>query len=263
MLLKDKVLIITGIGPGMGVKVPAEAARQGARGVVIATRNAARLDEAEELVKATGTNCRVVKVPTDISDAAQCKRLAETAHKEFGRIDCLVNSAYAHGDSVAMESTSADNILNVLKTNMVGTVQMTQAVVPFMKAQGGGAIVIINTMATMKPLWGEGIYAASKGALQVSAKYLAMELGPHNIRVNSTRMGWMWGAPVEQGLQMMADAQGLKLEDVKAGVEQGIPLRRIPTDLECARAALFLVSDLASAVTGATLDVNGGEFMTT
>jgi NAD(P)-dependent dehydrogenase (short-subunit alcohol dehydrogenase family) len=263
MLLKDKVLIITGIGPGMGVKVPAEAARQGARGVVIATRNAARLDEAEELVKATGTNCRVVKVPTDISDAAQCKRLAETAHKEFGRIDCLVNSAYAHGDSVPMESTSADNILNVLKTNMVGTVQMTQAVVPFMKAQGGGAIVIINTMATMKPLWGEGIYAASKGALQVSAKYLAMELGPHNIRVNSTRMGWMWGAPVEQGLQMMADAQGLKFEDVKAGVEQGIPLRRIPTDLECARAALFLVSDLASAVTGATLDVNGGEFMTT
>src|SRR5687767_2895463 len=112
MLLKDKVLVITGIGPGMGVKVPAEAARQGARGVVIATRNAARLDEAEELVKATGTNCRVVKVPTDISDAAQCKRLAETAHKEFGRIDCLVNSAYAHGDSVPMESTSADNILN-------------------------------------------------------------------------------------------------------------------------------------------------------
>jgi NAD(P)-dependent dehydrogenase (short-subunit alcohol dehydrogenase family) len=262
MLLKDKVLIVTGIGPGMGVKVPAEAARQGARGVVIATRNAARLDEAEELVKATGTNCRVVKVPTDISDAAQCKRLAETAHKEFGRIDCLVNSAYAHGDSVPMESTSADNILNVLKTNMVGTVQMTQAVVPFMKAQGGGAIVIINTMATMKPLWGEGIYAASKGALQVSAKYLAMELGPHNIRVNSTRMGWMWGAPVEQGLQMMADAQGLKFEDVKKGVEQNIPLRRIPTDLECARAALFLVSDFASAVTGATLDVNGGEVMT-
>jgi NAD(P)-dependent dehydrogenase (short-subunit alcohol dehydrogenase family) len=73
----------------------------------------------------------------------------------------------------------------------------------------------------------------------------------------------MWGAPVEQGLKMMADAQGLKVEDVKAGVEAGIALRRIPTaDLECARAALFLVSDMASAVTGATLDVNGGEVFT-
>jgi len=262
MLLKDKVLIITGIGPGMGVKVPAEAAREGARGVVIATRNAARLDEAEAMVKATGMNCRVVKVPTDISDAAQCQHLAETAHKEFGRIDCLVNSAYAHGDSIPVESTSADNIRNVINTNVVGTIQMTQAVVPFMKAQGGGAIVIVNTMATLKPLFGEGIYALSKGALQVSAKYLAMELGPHKIRVNSTRMGWMWGAPVEQGLQMMADAQGLKLDDVKAGIEQGIALKRMPTDLECARAALFLVSDYASAVTGATLDVNGGEVMT-
>jgi NAD(P)-dependent dehydrogenase (short-subunit alcohol dehydrogenase family) len=60
---------------------------------------------------------------------------------------------------------------------------------------------------------------------------------------------------------MMADAQGLKLDDVKSGIEQGIALKRMPTDLECARAALFLVSDYASAVTGATLDVNGGEVM--
>jgi NAD(P)-dependent dehydrogenase (short-subunit alcohol dehydrogenase family) len=262
MLLKDKVLLITGIGPGMGVKVPAEAASQGARGVVIATRNAARLDEAEARVKALGVNCRVVKVPTDISDAAQCQRLADTAKKEFGRIDCLVNSAYAHGDFTGVEATSADNIRNVINTNVVGTVQLTQAVAAHMKAQGGGAIVMINTMAMMKPLFGEGVYAASKAALLTSAKYLALELGPHNIRVNSTRMGWMWGVPVQEGLKMMAEAQGITFEQAVANVEQGIPLRRIPTDEECARAALFLVSDYASGITGATLDVNGGEYMT-
>lgn len=262
MLLKDKVLIITGIGPGMGVKVPALAAEMGARGVVIATRNSARLDEAEEKVKALGGNCRVVKVPTDISDAAQCQNLADTAYKEFGRIDCLVNSAYAHGDFTGMENTTADNIRGVMNTNVVGTIQLTQMVAGYMKQHGGGAVVIINTMAMMKPIFGEGIYAASKGALLTAAKYLALELGQYNIRVNSTRMGWMWGVPVQQGLKVMADAQGLSFDQAKANVEQGIPLHRMPTDEECARAALFLVSDYASAVTGATLDVNGGEFMT-
>lgn len=262
MLLKDKVIIITGIGPGMGMKVPVEAALQGARGLVLATRNTARLDEAEEKVNALGLNCRVVKVQTDIADAAQCQRLADTAHKEFGRIDCLINSAYAHGESVQMDSTTAENLQGVLATNVIGTVQLTQAVAKYMKADGGGAIVIINTMATLKPLWGEGIYAASKGALQVAAKYLATELGPHNIRVNSTRMGWMWGVPVQQGLQYMADAQGVSFDQAKANVEQNIAIRRMPGDEECARAALFLISDYASAVTGATLDVNGGEVMT-
>jgi NAD(P)-dependent dehydrogenase (short-subunit alcohol dehydrogenase family) len=92
-------------------------------------------------------------------------------------------------------------------------------------------------------------------------KYLALELGPQNIRVNATRMGWMWGVPVQGALEGMAKAQGITLDQAVAGVAQNIALRRIVTDDECARAALFLVSDYASAVTGAILDANGGEYI--
>ena len=85
----------------------------------------------------------------------------------------------------------------MLETNVLGTMHMTQAVVPAMKAQGGGAIVNISSMATVKPHTGEIGYAASKGAINVASKYLALELGAHNIRVNVARMGWMLGVPVQ------------------------------------------------------------------
>lgn len=138
---------------------------------------------------------------------------------------------------------------------------MTQAVVPIMQAGGGGAIVNISTMATMKPHTGEAGYAASKGALIVVSKYLATELGPSNIRVNVVRMGWMHGAPVQKFIRQAAKAQGVPEQQVYDSIAANVPLRRLVTDDECARAALFLASDYASAITGATLDANGGEAM--
>ena len=74
-------------------------------------------------------------------------------------------------------------------------------------------------------------------------------------------MSWMWGAPVQGYVQMMADSQGVPLKTVTDSISANIPMRRIVTDDECARAALMLASDYASAVTGATLDANGGEVM--
>ncbi|HSB97126.1 MAG TPA: SDR family oxidoreductase [Spongiibacteraceae bacterium] len=261
MLLKDKVLIISGIGPGLGVKLAVEAAREGAKGLVIAARGTDKLDDAEKRVRELGVTCKIVKVPTDISVPAQCKNLVEVAMKEFGRIDALINSAYFHGNSEPIMGGDLELWKTAFNTNVIGSVELSRAVAPHMAAQGGGAIVIVNTMATMKPLGGEAGYAISKGALTTATKYLAAELGPQNIRVNATRMGWMWGVPVQTGLQMMADAQGLKLEDVAAGIAQNIALRRIVTDDECSRSVLFLASDYASAVSGAILDVNGGEYI--
>ena len=145
--------------------------------------------------------------------------------------------------------------------NLYGTMNLTQAVVPVMKRQGGGAIVMINSMVTRKPLAGQSGYAVSKSALTTATALLAVELGPANIRVNSCYMGWMWGPPVESYLSVVAEQQGTTVEALAAGIAKGIPLGRIPDDAECAKAALFLVSDYAGAVTGAALDVNGGEFL--
>ncbi len=262
MLLKDKVVIISGIGPGLGVKLAIEAAREGARAVAIGARSADKLDDAEQRVREVNADCKVLKQVTDITDRAQCDALVAATIKAFGRIDALVNSAFFHGEMDYVSNANLDNWGAVLGTNLIGTLKLTQAALPQMKAQGGGAIVMINTMAArVVPPLGEAGYAASKAALANAAKYLAKEVGPDNIRVNTIHMGWMWGAPVQGYFEWQAQEAKVPMETLKKKIADTIPLRRIPTDDECARAALFLVSDYASAVTGAALDANGGSYM--
>lgn len=260
MLLKDKVVIVSGIGPGLGIKLALEAAREGAR-VAVAARTAASLDEAERLMTEASPACQVLKVPTDITDRAQCKRLVDTATARFGRIDGLVNSAYFHGKFQSVNQADLGDWAACFNTNLVGTMGLTLETVQAMKENGGGAIVMVNTQATRKPYPSEAGYAVSKGALSVAAKYLARELGTSNIRVNSIHPGWMWGAPVESYVKGAAAARKVGEEVIIKEIAANIPLGRIVTDTECARAALFLLSDYASAITGAILDVNGGEFI--
>lgn len=259
MLLKDKVVIVSGVGPGLGVKLAIEAACEGARAVALGARTAEKLEDAERRVRDASSSCKVLKQVTDIRDASQCRQLAEATRTQFGRIDGLVNSAYYWGVPGPADTADLSAWKAVIDTNLIGTMQMTQAVVPLMKAQGGGAITMISTMASLKPYTGEAGYAASKGALNVVARYLAQELGPEQIRVNVARMGWMMGVPVQAHLARAAREQGVAEEQLYDAVAANISLRRIVTDEECARAALFLLSDYASAITGAVLDVNGGE----
>lgn len=263
MLLKDKVVIISGIGPGLGSKLAVEAAREGARGIAIAARSAEKLDDSEKRIRALGVKAEVLKQVTDINDRGQCEALVAATVKTFGRVDALVNSAFEHGAMDYVGTADLDSWLKgPINTNLIGTLKLTQAVIPQMKRQGGGAIVMINTMAVRQvPPLGEAGYAASKAALGVSVKYLAKELGPSKIRVNSVHMGWMWGAPVIGYVNWQAGELKIPPEQLKAQIAAGIPLGDIPTDDECARAALFMVSDYASAVTGAALDANGGAYM--
>jgi NAD(P)-dependent dehydrogenase (short-subunit alcohol dehydrogenase family) len=259
MLLRDKVVIISGIGPGLGVKLAVEAAQQGARGIVIGARSEAHLADAEQRIRATGAEGEVLSVQTDIRDAKQCERLAAAAAGKFGRIDGLVNSAASHGPMLPVADDDLTSWRADYETNVIGSVQLTKAVARHMKEQGGGAVAMINTMATMKPFMGEAGYAAAKAALLVASKYLAIEFGPHNIRINSIRMGWMWGVPVQSYVSYMAGEKGIAEDEIKNGIVKNIPLNRIVTDDECARAALFLVSDYSSGMTGSVLDSNGGE----
>ena len=169
MLLKDKVVIVSGIGPGLGVKLAIEAAREGARAVAIGARTAEKLDDAEKRMREANPACKVLKLVTDIRDAAQCKRLAESGqqavrpHRRPGEQRLLLGHAgHRRTTPISMPGRT------ILETNVIGTMNMTQAVVPVMKAQGGGAIVNISSMATVKPHTGEAGYAASKGAINVA-----------------------------------------------------------------------------------------------
>jgi len=261
MLLDGKIVIVSGIGPGLGIELATLAAQEGARGLAVAARTPAKLDDAEAAIRARGLATPVVKVATDIRDRAQCTRLVDATVGAFGRVDALVNSAYVPGGFEPAESADLDDWRGTLDVNLFGTMTLTQAVIPVMKRQGGGAIVMINSMVTRKPMPVQGGYTVSKAALTAATAQLALELGPSNIRVNSAYMGWMWGPPVEGYLRAAAEREGTTLEALVAAVARNIPLGRIPDDADCAKAALFLVSDYACAVTGAALDVNGGEFL--
>lgn len=260
MLLKDKVVVVSGIGPGLGVKLAIEAAREGARGVVVSARSADKLDDAEARIRKLGVKAEVLKQVCDITQRAQCDALADAAAKRFGTVDALVNSAFFHGDMDYASTANLDDWRAVIETNLLGTLRLTQATVPHMGR--GGAIVMINTMAVRKvPPLGEAGYAASKAALANSVKWLAKELGPKGIRVNSVHMGWMWGAPVEGYVNWQAQQNNIPVDTIKAQIAADIPLGHIPTDDDCAKAALFMASDYAAAVTGAALDANGGAYM--
>lgn len=261
MLLQDKVVMISGIGPGMGIKLALEAAREGARALAICARNEARLAEAEQRIHALGTDCQVLRMPTDVSDAAACRAFADATVERFGRIDALVNSAFAHGGFEPLESCSDQLLQEALDVNLFGSLHLTRAVLPSMKAQRSGAIVMINTLGVFKPYAGGGAYGISKGSLAVAVRYLAGELAEHGLRVNGLACGWMWGEPVQAHVRAAAAARGVSEEQVRAEFSAGIPGGRMRGDEECARAALFLASDYASAINGAQLDVNGGELM--
>ena len=258
MLLKDKVVIITGIGPGMGRKLALEAAKAGAKSV-IAARSRDFLESVAREVEAMGG--QVVAQPTDVSKPDDCLRLAKAAVDRFGRIDGLVNSAYGAGPFVPFEESDLDTWRQAMDVTLFGSLQMVKAVLPTMKAQGSGSIVNVSTMETRKPLATHGAYTVPKAALLAATRQLAVELGRFGIRVNSAIPGWMWGAPVEGFMEGASKQSGASVDTMKAGIAANIPLGKIPPDEECAKAILVLLSDYTSQVTGASLDVNGGEYV--
>jgi NAD(P)-dependent dehydrogenase (short-subunit alcohol dehydrogenase family) len=259
MLLKNKVVIVSGIGPGLGVELAVLAAQEGAK-LAICARTPSKLDEAETAIAALGLGTEVLKVPTDIADRAQCRALVEATVARFGRVDSLINSAYVGGKFEPIEAADLTDWRATMEINFFGTMTLTQEAIPQLKAAGGGSIVMINTMVTRVPLPWQGGYGASKGALRVATSHLARELGAQGIRVNTAFMGWMWGPPVEGYLKGAAKQQGTTVEALRKEIGKNIALGDIPDDADCAKVAIFLASDYSCAMTGACLDVNGGEY---
>jgi len=257
MLLAGRVGIVSGIGPGLGRAIALALAREGAD-VVLAARTAPALEDVAAEVRAAGR--RALAVPTDVTQPAQCRQLAEAANATFGRIDVLVNNAFRSGPYEPVEQASLEDWRKVFDVNLFGTLALCQAVVPFMKVQGGGSIVMINSMSmrVIEPRFGG--YAASKGALLTAAQTMAKELGASGIRVNSVVPGYIWGPALERYFADLARQRGTTPEAVYAEVASRTALGRIPTSEDVAAAVVFFASDLSRAVTGQALDVNAGHY---
>ena len=256
MLLNDKVGIVSGVGPGLGRQIALAFAREGAA-VVLGARTGSYLETVRAEIEALSGRAAVAA--TDITDATQCERLVDTARDAFGRVDVLVHNAFAPDVFQPFETVDLDAWRHIMDVNLFGSLQLTKAAIPTMKAEGSGSIVFVNSMIVRKILPLQGGYATSKGALLTAAQVLAKELGPHHIRVNSIVPGWMWGPSVQGYFRMMETQTGRPSQDQYDEIAAQIPLGEIPPDEDCANAAVFFASDLSAVVTGQALDVNGGE----
>jgi NAD(P)-dependent dehydrogenase (short-subunit alcohol dehydrogenase family) len=256
-LLKGKIAIVSGIGPGVGKEVAFAFAREGAD-VVLAARTASALDEV-----ALGIQKRRQKalcVPTDISRPADCERLVELAVKQFGRVDVLVNNAFLTHPWGPIESANLEEWKKIFDVNLFGSLRLSQLVVPHMRRRGGGSIVMVNTMSMRIIEPNVGGYASSKAALLTATQTLAKEVGPDGIRVNSVVPGYIWSDKMEAYFRHLATAQGRTYDEVHRDIRERTALHHIPDSAEIADAVLFFASDLSRACTGQALDVNGGHF---
>lgn len=257
MLLEDKVAIITGIGPAMGRSIALAYAREGAR-LVLAARREARLQAVVDEAEAAGAE--VLAIPTDITDRAACQRLVDGAVDRFGHVDVLVQNGHYDGDYKIVADSDPDDWRAIMEVNLFGALHLVQLVAPSMRARGDGRIVLINTGASTDPPPTLGAYAASKAALASLVRTIAVELGPDGIRANGVQLGPVKGENWDGWVQSGSEAAGMTEEEFERDQCKDVPLRSVPTPDQCAGAVVFLASDLAQPITGQSIAVNGGRW---
>lgn len=257
-MLAGEVVLVSGVGPGLGARLATRAAAEGAK-VVLAARSGEVLAQVETDVAEAGGEALGVRC--DVRRAEDVSELVAAAVERFGAITGLVNSAYGHPGFADLLDTPEKQLRRSMDVILFGALNLAREVVPRMREAGRGSIVNIGTVASRKPVRGEGGYAVAKAAMSAATRSLALELGDSGIRVNQAALGWMDGPGVRFYLRMAAEERGVDQQRIYDEIAERIPLGRIPTDEACTGAVLFLLSRYASEITGATLDANGGEHM--
>ncbi|MBL7500792.1 SDR family oxidoreductase [Frankia sp. CNm7] len=258
MLLRNKTTLITGVGSGLGREMASSMLAAGAN-VVIAARSADGLRQAAKELDPSGE--RVLAHPADICDEESCEALVTAAVDRFGAVDSVVQVAAFEDAFGGLFDADLDKWSRAFDTNVLGSLRLLRAVVPAMKERGGGSVVLVGSQSAFKVAMPQGGYAASKGALLSAMYYLADELGPDGIRVNTVVPSWMWGPNVQLYVDFRAQTEGKSTDEILEEIVGKFPLRRMTEDSEVADAAVFFCSDLSRAVTGQYLLVNSGELM--
>lgn len=250
MKLKRKVALVTGAGSGIGQATALLFAAEGARVACVDVNEATAKQTAEQIEKAGG---QALAVRADVSKAPDNLAMVERTVAQWGRLDILYANAGVPQSPTPVEEVDEATFDRIMAVNVRGVFLGVKYAVPVMKKQGGGVILITASTAAIRPRKGLQAYGASKGAVIALTKALALELAPHKIRVAAI-------APVATDTPMLPAFMGKTVVDEKAreAMVRTIPLGRLNTPEDIARAALFLASDDAAMISGSCVEVDGG-----
>jgi NAD(P)-dependent dehydrogenase (short-subunit alcohol dehydrogenase family) len=255
-LLKDRVVVISGVGPALGTTLARRCAEQGAD-LVLAARTVERLDDVAKQITDLGR--RAVSVGTDITDEGQVSNLVEESLKAYGKVDVLINNAFRVPSMRPLANTTFEHMRDAIELTVFGALRVIQGFTPAL-AEARGSIVNVNSMVVRHSQAKYGAYKMAKSALLAMSQSLATELGEQNIRVNSVLPGYIWGGTLQGYFEHQAGKFGTSVEEIYKAAAVNSDLKRLPTEDEVASAILFMASDLSSGITGQSLDVNCGEY---
>lgn len=245
--LKGKVALVTGGTTGIGQESAIALAGVGAK-VIVAGRGIERGEETVNLIQKEGGEATFIKA--DISQAAEVEAMVKEAVETYGSLDCAFNNAGTEGKLAPITELSEEDLNKVIDINLKGTWLCLKYEITQMLKQGNGAIV--NTSSGYGEAGGANLslYSASKHGIIGLTKSLALEYATKSIRINAIAPG-----PIDTG---MPDRGTSSKEALENYISTFVPMNRMGTSREVAEAVVWLCSDAASFVTGATLAVDGG-----
>lgn len=243
-MLTGKNALVTGASRGIGRAIALKLASEGANVAIVYAGNQAAAEETKTLALENGVKAECYCC--DVSDFDKVAQLVATVKEEFGGIDILVNNAGINRDKLAMQMKEAD-FDDVIATNLKGAFNTIRQVYPLMVRKRSGRILNISSVAGICGNAGQANYSAAKAGMIGLTKSIAKEVASRGITCNAIAPGFI-----------ATDMTDALPEKVKEGALATIPMRRMGTPEEIADVAAFLVSDAASYITGAVLQVDGG-----
>jgi NAD(P)-dependent dehydrogenase (short-subunit alcohol dehydrogenase family) len=257
--LRDRVVVVTGAGGGIGRAVAAAFGSQGSSVVLVGRTREPLLAAADDVAAAGG---RALVLCGDIAVEADVRGVVERVVDRFGRLDVLVNNAAAHQPRARVVEMDLAVWERVLSVNLTGTMLFAKHAASRMAAVGSGAIVNIGSLSGHTPRLMNAAYAASKAAVAHLTRTLALELAADGVRVNAVSPGSTQTPMLQQAVARDGESGvAYRIAGDPALFRSPIPLRRIGTPAEQAAPVLFLASDASSYMTGQVLQVDGGEGM--
>jgi NAD(P)-dependent dehydrogenase (short-subunit alcohol dehydrogenase family) len=254
--LEGKVALITGASKGIGRVMSRLFAREGAA-VVCAARSRALVEEAAAEIKRDGG--RAVAVTGDAAIEAEARELIAAGVRAFGKLDVLVNNAGDGGPTKRVQDYTTDDWFYTINSCLTSSYLCIRFAVPEMIKAGGGSIVNISSTAGRRGLPFRIGYCSAKAG-QVGMTYgMALELAPHNIRVNAIAPGAVEGDRIDRVIAGQAEVRGVAVEDMRRSFVERSPLKRMTTAEDIATLAVYLCSDAAKNLSGQCIAVTAGE----